>query len=99
MGKKYDLAVVTGTYQKDGETKKRYENIGVVMENDNGMYMLLKKTFNPAGIQDGKESIIVSMFEPKPRSNQGAYEQRAPTQQQQNAPAMAADDFDDDILF
>lgn len=97
MGKKYDLAVVTGTYEKDGETKKRYENIGVVMENDNGMYMLLKKTFNPAGIQDGKESIIVSMFEP--RNNQG--QQQSRPAQQGRSPAQADDGqgFDDEIPF
>jgi hypothetical protein len=32
MGKVYDLVVSVGSYQKDGETKKRYKNVGVVME-------------------------------------------------------------------
>lgn len=67
MAKKYDLAVKTGEYESDGETKGRYENIGVIMEGEKGFYMLLRRTFNPAGVkgQDDRESIMVSMFEPK----------------------------------
>ena len=70
MKKIYDLAVKTGSYQKDGETKNRYENIGSVMENENGQFMFLKRSFNPAGVdfKDGSESIIISMFAPKEKS-------------------------------
>ncbi|WP_413581114.1 hypothetical protein [Bdellovibrio sp. HCB288] len=60
--KTHDLAVKVGEYQKGNETKGRYLNIGAVMEGQNGPYLLINKTFNPAGIQDGKESILVSMF-------------------------------------
>ena len=35
------------------------------MEGEKGPFILLNKTFNPAGIQDGKESVIISMFEEK----------------------------------
>lgn len=66
--KKYDLAVVIGNYTNaQGETKKRYFNIGSVQENDKGMFMFINRSFNPAGIpfKEGSESIIVSMFEPK----------------------------------
>ncbi len=68
MAKKlYDLAVRTGEYQKDGETKGRFKNIGVIMEGDKGPYMLLEKTFNPAGVPDieNRESLIVGMYAPK----------------------------------
>lgn len=65
MSKVYDLSVVVGTYQKGDETKKRYENVGVVMQGDKGMYILLNKTFNPAGVPGEGSRIIVSMFEPK----------------------------------
>ena len=61
----HDLAVKTGTYQKGGETKNRYENIGSVFQDDNdGEFMTLKRTFNPAGcpVADGKDSIIISKF-------------------------------------
>lgn len=70
MEKVYDMAVKTGEYTtSDGETKGRYENIGSVMKSENGSFCLLKKTFNPAGIQtsDGKDCIIVSLFKPKPK--------------------------------
>jgi len=32
----YDLAVKTGTYQSQGETKNRYMNVGALMESDDG---------------------------------------------------------------
>ncbi len=69
MKKKFDLAVKTGEYtNKEGQTKGRYLNVGCIMEGDKGPFVLLNKTFNPAGIQDGKESVIISMFEEKPKN-------------------------------
>ena len=67
MKKIYDLAVKTGTYQKNGETKGRYTNVGSVMEGDNGQFIILDRTFNPAGVPnpDNKSSVIVSMFAPR----------------------------------
>lgn len=66
--KTHDLVVKIGEYTKDGEKKNRYENIGSVFENeDGGSFMLLKRTFNPAGVPnpDNKDSVIVSRFEVK----------------------------------
>lgn len=68
MKKIYDLAVKTGEYTKNGETKSRYETIGSAMENDEGgMFLFIKKTFSPAGVsvKEGSDSILVSMFTPK----------------------------------
>jgi hypothetical protein len=75
MAKTHDLAVVVGEYQKDGQTKKKYENVGAVMESQNGPYILLKKTFNPAGVPGDKESIILSMFpvDQKPDNGFGGF--------------------------
>lgn len=72
MGKKYDVVAVVGSYiDNNGQEKKRYLNVGAILENDNGPYMLLNKTFNPAGLaEQGKESIILSLFEPKQRQAQ-----------------------------
>jgi len=70
MKKIYDLAVKTGTYTANGETKNRYLTVGSCMENDEGaMFLFLNKAFNPAGIEskEGSDSIIVSMFTPKPK--------------------------------
>ena len=76
MKKIYDLAVKTGTYQKNGETKGRYTNVGSVMEGDNGQFIILDRTFNPAGVPnpDNKSSVIVSMFAPRD-DNQSAAKQ------------------------
>ena len=67
MKKVYDIAVKVGTYEKEGEPKGRYENVGVVMEGDNGKFILLKRTFNPAGVpnEDNRDKVILSLFEPK----------------------------------
>lgn len=72
MAKKYDAVVKTGSYvNSKGETKNRFENVGSVMEsNDGGLYLILKATFNPAGAkQEGKDSIIISFYEPKTDNN------------------------------
>jgi hypothetical protein len=61
-----DLAVKVGSYEKNGKQKARYENIGMVLTNDDGSsMMLIKRTFNPAGVPnpDGKDSIVISKFD------------------------------------
>lgn len=103
MAKKlYDLAVKTGEYKDStGAMKGRWQNIGAVMQNDDGgKYIMLSKWFNPAGVPDlsGKnatnESILLSMFPPKDGQQ---------TQQTQRAPAATAPAGgsmpDDDIPF
>lgn len=74
MAKKVgDLVVVVGTYEKDGKTKKRYENIGIKFENeDGGSFFTLKRTFNPAGVPnpDNRDSVLISVFEKKEETTQ-----------------------------
>jgi len=67
MKKLYDLAVKLGSYEKDGESKSTYETVGAVMEGDNGKFIFLKRSFNPAGVphKAGASDIILSMFKPK----------------------------------
>ena len=75
MGKKYDLVVKVGEYTDgQGQTKGRFKNVGVMMEGDKGPYLLLDRTFNPAGVggNEGRESIIVSLYEPKDGGGQQA---------------------------
>jgi len=80
MKKIADLAVKTGSYQKDGETKNRYENIGSIMENENGKFMIMNRTFNPAGVPnpDNKGSIIVSIFDVKEKTENSSKEPKVP---------------------
>lgn len=92
MKKLYDLAVKTGTYQVNGETKGRYENIGAIMEGSDGQFMMLKRSFNPAGVpfKEGSDAILVSLFQPKPKDGQAP--QRAAQAQTSGGP-------NDDIPF
>lgn len=77
MHKLYDVTVKTGEYQSNGETKSRYENIGTMMQGDNGPFLIMKRTFNPAGVPnpENKDSVICSLFEPRTDNNQGGQQQ------------------------
>jgi len=98
MAKKYDIVCTVGEYKdNNGDTKKRYLNVGAIMSNDNGHYMLLDKTFNPAGLAEaGKSAIILSLFEPKPREGQ-----QLPQQQPQQQPPPVDNSYhgDEDLPF
>ncbi len=62
--KVYDLAVKIG--------EKNWLNIGAVLQKDDGgKFIVLERSFNPAGVPnpDNKSSVIVSMFEPKQKSD------------------------------
>lgn len=69
MKKLYDVVAKVGEYQKDGDTKARWQTVGAVLEGENGPFMLLAKWFNPAGVIDAKggESVMLSLFQPKER--------------------------------
>lgn len=71
--KTHDLSVKVGSYRDNqGNEKARYKTIGALMQGDRGPYVVLDRTFNPAGVpvEDGRDQIIVSCFEPKPRDTQ-----------------------------
>jgi len=103
MAKLYDLAVSVGSYtNKIGEEKKRWKNIGsVIQTKDGGKVILIDRTFNPAGVpvEDGRDSIMVSMFEPK---DEGGLQQRQQHQGQQQVARQQSggySDPDDEIPF
>lgn len=87
--KKYDAVATVGEYTDSyGETKKRYLNVGVVLEGDDGrLYMKLDAL--PL-VKDW--SGFINFFEPKAR------EQSTHTQAKQDGYAPAAD-LDDEIPF
>lgn len=87
-----DVAVVTGTYEKNGETKKRYKNVGSVMRGDDGnSFILLDRSFNPAGVpfKEGGDQIILGIFDLKEDGQQQA---AAPVQAQQPVRQTIDDD-------
>jgi len=85
--KTHDLAVKTGEYTNQyGETKGRWQNVGSLMRaDDGGVFIILDRTFNPAGVvnPENRDSVMLSCFEPKER------------QQQRSAPVPSDDPFDD----
>ena len=84
-----DIAVKTGEYQKDGQTKGRYENIGSIFKSDDGgTFLLMKRTFNPAGVhvEPGKDQILLSVFDLR--------DENAPARQPAPASAPPADNPD-----
>lgn len=106
--KLYDLAVKTGSYtdRNTGAEKGRYQNVGSVLQMDDGSKMiLLSRSFNPAGVpfKDGSDQIIISMFKPKEADgNSGSHEPASTPAQQRARPAStnaAAAGFDDDMPF
>ena len=82
----YNLAVKESSYiDNQGQTKNRYLNVGsIIQKKDGGKFILLKRSFNPAGIAnpDNKDNIAVSLFKPKgqqqaPAQPSGAVNQQA----------------------
>lgn len=66
-----ELSVVVRTYEKNGETKKVWKNIGAIHEGQHGQYMVLDSLVNLAAIprRDGDDRVYVSMFDPKKRQD------------------------------
>lgn len=52
MKKIGDITVVVGEYEKDGQSKRKYETVGALFQGDKGFSVKLKRCFNPAGVAD-----------------------------------------------
>ena len=95
MSKKLSAAV--GSYQKDGQDKVRWQNIGVILDNNGKEYVLLDPTVSLGGImalqnaeamkkgEPLRDRIMVGVFE-EDNQQQGGYQQQVPQQQYQQAP-------------
>ena len=78
------LAVANGSYTKDGQQKTRWVNVGIINTAQNGKeYMLIDPTINFAAFtrEEGKDMIMVGIFEEQQGGQQQNYNQ-APQQQQ-----------------
>jgi len=97
----YDLAVKVGQYtDSNGETKNRYVSVGRVMQRDDGgKFLMIDRTFNPAGVPnpENRDSVVVSMFEARDGQQQAPAQQRPA--QQQSRPPMDPTPADDPIPF
>lgn len=98
MKKIKDLAVKIGSYtdRSTGKEKGRYQNIGSVLQNEDGSkMMLLNRWFNPAGVpfapgRENSDVVLVSMFDIKKDGEGGGKEGYV---------APANNDPDDSIPF
>lgn len=98
MANHKDIAVKTGTYtDAQGNTKSRYENVGKLMQGNDGPYILLKRTFNPAGVtvETGRDMLVLSIFDAREPGQQRNTEPAPQTA----APTQASSFPDDDIPF
>lgn len=70
MAKLADVAVVVGSYKKDGEDKFKWKTVGQLIESNGKQYVMLDKTFNPAGVptREGSDQITLSFFYDKDRA-------------------------------
>lgn len=57
----YDIVIVAGTYQKDGQEKKRYQTIGRVIETDKGKSIKI----DSIPVVEGGWNGWASLFEPR----------------------------------
>lgn len=96
------LMAKVGEYEKDGQTKGRYVEIGVILSNSNGEYALLDPSVNLAGVlmqqrmvaqKGGGKSgdrVLVSIFD----NDRGGGQSQGPKQS-----SGGRSDYDDEIPF
>lgn len=85
-----DLAIKVGEYEKDGQKKGEYENVGALMQGDDGNEFVLinNSALNPSlamiANRDRKRRVLISVFRDKDEGDG-----KSQTQQRQ---AMTSDD-------
>lgn len=110
-----ELAVAVSSYEdrNTGQTKSRYENIGVLMQSENergerNTFIMLKRTFNPAGVpfKPGSDKILISLFDPRDNSQggDGNQSQQSDSRERGSQSGAAAGghgrtEYDDEIPF
>lgn len=90
MARKYDVVAITGEYtNKQGQTKKRYQSVGMVLEKDGKYYLKM----NSLVTVDDKGQVVnfFSLYTPKDAAAD-ARPQAAPAAQEEPP-------FDDSIPF
>ena len=83
--KKENITVIIGTYQKDGQEKKKYRTIGemVTMQGDDGSTYQFGEQWGPNGCTPFKiYPFDDNAAQAAPPQQQGGYNQQAPHQQQ-----------------
>lgn len=101
------LAVKVGEYDKDGETKGEYVNLGVVLSGENGSYILIDPSVSLAGClakqnilnhknkKQIRNSLMVSVFDDSKKQESSSYQQ----QTKENHRTTEGKEVYDDIPF
>lgn len=88
------LAVKVGEYQRDGETKGEYVKLGVMMDGNNGPYLLMDPSVSIAGCmakqnalamkkgEKVRDTVMVSVFDDSQQQGQQQNQQQGGYQQQ-----------------
>jgi hypothetical protein len=65
--KTHNLCIKSGSYYKDGETKNKYKDVGMILKNENGGEMIMiDPSVNFAAFKEqDREFVILSKFEVK----------------------------------
>jgi len=95
-----------GTYQKDGATKNRYQDIGAILSNQNGEYILLNPSVSLAGILaqqnamsgESRGNVMCSIFD-NDRQNQNSQPAASQGASPQSSGGGASGRFDGDTPF
>lgn len=91
-----DIAIKVGEYEKDGQKKGEYENIGALMQGDDGNEFLLvnNSALNPSlamiANRDRKRRVLVSIFRDKEDTPTHTGERAKPTAADQDIPFAPA---------
>lgn len=108
------ISARVGSYEKNGETKGRYQDIGVIMSSDKGDYVLLNPGVSLAGVftmqtmdakaRGGKtgDRIMCSIFDDDNGNgggSRGGYDQSPSRDSQAQGGGSRGRDIDDDIPF
>lgn len=96
MAKK--LMVANGKYTKDGQEKTNWQQVGVILESNGKEFMLIDPTINFAGFdRQGKDRVMVSIFEDQGQQHQQAPQQHTNYQPKQSYQSTAIDN--DELPF
>ena len=101
------LTAKVGEYQKDGQTKGRYVDVGALLSNQNGEYILLNPSVSLSGIlamqnamsQQPRTNVMISIFDSDNQQQPQAPQQQQQAPQQQVQGGGGAQGFDDDVPF
>lgn len=100
-----DIVVRVSEYQdhNTGEMKGRFDNVGALFQNDSdgSFFIMLKRTFNPAGVPnpENRDSVSLSCFAPKDRQSSDGNQTSNSNVGQQYAAQKGGRPPDDDVPF